>query len=705
MSSSVIFDSAPKADEPHQQITLEGQRQLNTTPRSIGKVSYSDNLSEEVQATTQHKVDDPETYAGPNTPAFRYNASLHPVDTSTSQAHSTITSNRASPLSAELRVQTDLWFPDKSRAGTKAVQTLGVEAPRQQIPSTSSLPVRTPSVKSALAAALQSGGSLSPASAVSSPGLGPLADITPLPSPIGPGGSPRTWRTMAGLSPLSPPSSTNGSEENDLDNELRIYGRTSPRKRKAYQGLISAIPGPPAYDPQILSANAESHARNRSLSEYAPGGVQIPRNRNIAVSGSQTPTNSDQPPLQPLHREEYLAIQRGISGLQSPRPPTPPRSTKSATSSTDLESPSTSPRANQGTLPLQYEARDVKNGVVKRWSAIRQLGKGTFSTVVLATSEDTFDADHISRSEEQLSARSLVAVKICEHGPAGGADEKKIESSLKRELDILESIDHPSLVHLKAVSVLDQRAFLVLNYSAGGDLFELASLHLDILVPSLIRRIFAELVAAVRYLHSKYIVHRDIKLESMPEFHIDPLLTPSNVLVNLPVSAIPSISDWQTYPTPIVTLTDLGLGRLIPKPPESPLLTTRCGSEDYAAPELLMGQEYDGRATDSWALGVLLYALMEGRLPFDPIPGARRQSPTSHRIARCEWSWIKWADADGEWDSERGSELEGARECVEGLLKRARTRWSLDVVGEKEWVRNGVGVTGGLKRDLTGDDE
>ena len=118
-----------------------------------------------------------------------------------------------------------------------------------------------------------------------------------------------------------------------------------------------------------------------------------------------------------------------------------------------------------------------------------------------------------------------------------------------------------------------------------------------------------------------------------------------------------------------------------------------------------MGQEYDGRATDSWALGVLLYAIMEGRLPFDPIPGARRQSPTSHRIARCEWSWVKWADADGKWDSEKGSKLNGARECVDGLLRRARTRWSLDVVDEKEWVRNGVSVTGGLKRDVAGDDE
>ena len=139
---------------------------------------------------------------------------------------------------------------------------------------------------------------------------------------------------------------------------------------------------------------------------------------------------------------------------------------------------------------------------------------------MLATSDNGPGADRMLLSEDQLDPRSLVAVKICEHGPAGGADEKKIESSLKRELEILKSIEHPSLVHLKAVNVLNKRAFLVLNYSAGGDLFEFASLKADLLVPSLVRRIFSELVAGVRYLHAQYIVHRDIKLESMNLFQL-----------------------------------------------------------------------------------------------------------------------------------------------------------------------------------------
>ncbi|MCJ1243550.1 hypothetical protein MMC30_000747 [Trapelia coarctata] len=624
-------------------------------------------------------------------PAFHYNASLHPVDTSPSQAHPTIAAQRTSPLSAELRIQTDLWNAEKKDEGNSShtAEANALETTRRHTPSSSKLPVRTNSVKSALSAAHYTGGSLSPASAVSSPGLGPLADITPLPSPIAFGGTPGPWPAMAGFPNSTPPRSENGTVVHDNQPDPTSYSRGSPKKRKAYQGLIQAATGSPDRE-QILAANASSHARNRSLSEYVPGGVQVPRRYN-AVSISQHAANAGPPSPKQMQREEYLAVQRGISTAQTPRPPTPPASNRSATGSSDLESPPSSPRPNRGALPLRYEAVDIKTGLTKRWSAIRQLGKGTFSTVMLATSEDQLDADHVPISEAQLNPKSLVAVKICEHGPAGGADEKKIESSLKRELDILKSIDHPSLVQLKAVNITEKRAFLVLNYARGGDLFELASLQNDLLVPSLTRRIFAELVSAVRCLHSQYIVHRDIKLE--------------NVLVNLPTSKMHAVSDWQTYPNPVVTLTDLGLGRWIPKPPESPLLNTPCGSEDYAAPELLMGQEYDGRATDAWALGVLLYALMEGRLPFDPIPGSRRQSPMSHRIARCEWSWVRYADKDGDWDARKAPELEGGRECVEGLLKRARSRWGLDVVEQKEWVKGGIAIKGGLKRDPTDDND
>lgn len=117
-------------------------------------------------------------------------------------------------------------------------------------------------------------------------------------------------------------------------------------------------------------------------------------------------------------------------------------------------------------------------------------------------------------NDATTDSKQLVAVKVVEHGPAGGASEERVESSLKRELDILKSMHHPSIVHLKAYSIEPSRALLILRYCPGGDLFDVASQKHHLLKPPLIRRIFAELVAATRYLHAQFIVHRDIKLES-----------------------------------------------------------------------------------------------------------------------------------------------------------------------------------------------
>ena len=167
---------------------------------------------------------------------------------------------------------------------------------------------------------------------------------------------------------------------------------------------------------------------------------------------------------------------------------------------------------------------------------------------------------------------------------------------------------------------------------------------------------------------------------------------------------------------PLIALTDLGLSR--PYDPASPLLTTRCGSTDYAAPEIMLGQPYDGRKTDSWALGVILYCLLESRLPFDAPPDARRPGKVAHRIAMGQWKWYRLArerrtksvdigsessrditvvpggvvgivESGGEGAFIRGGGVwEGGMEIVEGLLRRnAEMRWSVDDILKASWLQ------------------
>jgi serine/threonine protein kinase len=137
----------------------------------------------------------------------------------------------------------------------------------------------------------------------------------------------------------------------------------------------------------------------------------------------------------------------------------------------------------------------------------------------------------------------------------------------------------------------------------------------------------------------------------------------------------------------LIKLTDFGLARFID--PSKPTLTTRCGSESYAAPELVTGQPYDGRATDAWACGVVLYALATRTLPFDnepetttsPVNAARARRRLLVRIASADYHWPCPEDSSllNEDEQEDGPQRKGTalasspglRAVVARLLVRA----------------------------------
>lgn len=577
--------------------------------------------------------------------------------------------------------------------------------------------------------------SKSPGSAINSPALAAMTDITPLPSPIFPE-DPGAWRRDRARRHGSVGSLRNVMENTvqqdftpDVPSNPTSRSSSVTKKRKPYPPLT---PSSSSIDSKASRTLDKNHSRVKSLGESCSEPMHSVRPRNstlssVASSGSPPDLHVDSQ----LHRERHLASQRGFvhsgsdsaSSLHSHQTthtvntavplPTPPPSNRSINDSDGDEAVHDDDELTSGTPITILTINDQSTKRTIQYKQIRPLGEGTFSKVVLATKEKLPAGLRLDQQvESSLDPKKLAAIKIVEHGPAGGADEDRMKVSLHREVAIMRCLSHPSLIDLRGYSDNSHESLLVLGYCPGGDLFELATENKESLKNvKLVQRIFAELVGALQHLHNKNIVHRDVKLESkfrLP-FHLLSLSDhAADVLVNLRREEIAAIDDPTTYERSIVTLTDLGLSRTVD--PDDPLLTTRCGSEAYAAPEIILGQPYNGCETDAWALGCVLFTLMELRLPFEPPPirpgyRVRSRGQQTHRIARNEWVWAEFGDDYGEWDETRGAGWEAPREVVEGLLRKInKGRLTLDEVANLQWVRDGINVPGGLRRGYEDDE-
>jgi len=144
-------------------------------------------------------------------------------------------------------------------------------------------------------------------------------------------------------------------------------------------------------------------------------------------------------------------------------------------------------------------------------------------------------------------------------------------------------IDHPHVMKLYDVWDTPNELYLILEHVQGGELFDYLCQHGKLPIPEALRY-FHQIIAAVDHCHRFNIAHRDLKPENilLDEF--------SNVKV-----ADFGMAAWQA----------------------DTLLRTSCGSPHYASPEVINDQEYDGAAADIWSCGVILYALLAGKLPFD----------------------------------------------------------------------------------------
>ncbi|XP_076643089.1 nuak family kinase 1 isoform X2 [Halictus rubicundus] len=215
-----------------------------------------------------------------------------------------------------------------------------------------------------------------------------------------------------------------------------------------------------------------------------------------------------------------------------------------------------------GGVRLHNHKRKLK----QRFDIIKKLGQGTYGKVQLGINKET---------GQEVAIKTIKKCKI-----ETEADLIRI----RREIQIMSSVQHPNIIHIYEVFENREKMVLVMEYAAGGELYDYLS-ERKVLSEHEARRIFRQIATAVFYCHKHKICHRDLKLE--------------NILLDQAGNA---------------KIADFGLSNVFD---EQRLLNTFCGSPLYASPEIVKGTPYHGPEVDCWSLGVLLYTLVYGAMPFD----------------------------------------------------------------------------------------
>ena len=212
-------------------------------------------------------------------------------------------------------------------------------------------------------------------------------------------------------------------------------------------------------------------------------------------------------------------------------------------------------------------ASSAAKGKLENYAVGKQIGQGAYAVVRFATHKTT---------NLKVAIKSYEKTKLLD-------SHRKL--SVKREIAILEKLNHQYTIRLLETIESPKHLNLVLEYVGGVSLHSYIKQRVNRrLEPAEAWRLFKQVLAATEYCHSVNVAHRDLKLENI-------LLDESNN----------------------VKLIDFGFSTCMPADKRT---CTFCGTPSYMAPEIISRREYAGPPVDVWALGVLLYAMLCGCFPF-----------------------------------------------------------------------------------------
>lgn len=225
------------------------------------------------------------------------------------------------------------------------------------------------------------------------------------------------------------------------------------------------------------------------------------------------------------------------------------------------------------------------------WQLGKTLGKGATGRVRLAKHALTGQTAAIKivskKSAALVQSASMAQMDKDDTATPNPVGLRTMPFGIEREVVIMKLIEHPNIIRLYDIWENRGELYLVMEYVEGGELFDYVSSN-GALPEDEAVRLFRQMIAGLSYCHSFNICHRDLK--------------PENILIDKKRN---------------VKLADFGMAAL---QPTEKMLTTSCGSPHYAAPEVISGKRYRGDKADVWSSGIILFAMLNGFLPFDGGP-------------------------------------------------------------------------------------